>query len=99
MHRRPRRSSQVALASAIILLGAVSVASFYVTDPVTLFALVELASVATFFIFFVSVLPVAFPSKVRLEDVFTGGAAKPPYLSDEEIYAPQHPLRREGGER
>ena len=51
MHRRPRRSSQVALASAIILLGAVSVASFYVTDPVTLFALVELASVATFSMF------------------------------------------------
>ena len=99
MHRRLRRSSQVALVSAIILLGAVSVASFYVTDPVTLFALVELASVATFFIFFVSVLPVAFPSKVRLEDVFTGGVAKPPYLSDEEIYAPQHPLRREGGKR
>jgi len=34
-------------------------------------------------------IPALFPKKVRAEDIFTGGYAAPPYISDEELLSPR----------
>ena len=34
-------------------------------------------------------IPSLFPKKVRAEDIFTGGYAAPPYISDEELLSPR----------
>jgi|Deesub1362B_J571_1020462.scaffolds.fasta_scaffold04838_2 hypothetical protein len=34
-------------------------------------------------------IPVLFPKRVRAEDIFTGGYAAPPYISDEELLSPR----------
>ena len=56
---------------------------------------IDLAVVAVVYALLVLSLLAIFPKRVKPEAVFTGGAAKPPYISPEELYRPR--LRRGGG--
>lgn len=42
-------------------------------------------------------IPSLFPKKVRAEDIFTGGYAAPPYISDEELLSPRKKKEKESG--
>jgi hypothetical protein len=52
----------------------------------------ETAIIAIIFLFCVGLIPIIFPKRklmfAKELDIFTGGIAKPPYLTKEEIYVP-----------
>jgi len=52
----------------------------------------ETAVIAIIFLFCVGLIPIVFPKRKLMAakelDIFTGGTAKPPYLTKEEIYVP-----------
>ena len=47
----------------------------------------ELTIVCIIFLIIYLLIPYLRPKNVRPEDIFTGGASKPPYISSEELYA------------
>ena len=76
---------------ALVLSTASFVGLLFARDVVEFFLLAELISLAVFFILFSMIAPTLFPEKGTAGSVFTGGAAKPPYLQDQEVYIPPYP--------
>ena len=90
------RYGQVLTVSSVALL-CVGVVLFVASrflglpDPVPS-VFMDMAIVSVVYAVFVLCLLAVFPKRVEPEAVFTGGAAKPPYISAEELYRPR--LRR-----
>jgi len=66
----------------------------------------ETAVIAIIFLFCVGLIPIVFPKRKLISakelDIFTGGIAKPPYITKEEIYVPSllgKPSQKEVRER
>jgi len=74
---------------ALILLVIGSTLAIFSGNIIVLFLCAELVSVAALFTLFLVIIPALFPRKVEYIDTFTGGVAKPPYLSFDEVYAPK----------
>ena len=83
------------LVFAIIVLTASLIGIVLSRNLIELFLCAELISVVSFFLFFTIIIPAIFPSKVKPEAIFIGGAAKPPYIHDFELYTPKLPLLTE----
>ncbi|HID91032.1 TPA: hypothetical protein EYP44_03625 [Candidatus Bathyarchaeota archaeon] len=86
---------KIPLACALVVACVSSLCAFFVTDIVSLFLLIELASAASFYLLLVTAIPAIFPSEVKPGAVFIGGVAKPPYISKEELFRPATPLTLE----
>jgi len=85
------------LAVAIVCLCMILIP--FVNNIILQFLLVELTSVTLAYLVAITLLPVLFPAKVKLDRIFTGGVAKPPYIYPREIYRPTPPLKTEEGEK
>ncbi len=81
----------IASALMVVGMGGVVIASIY-GNFILLLAFVELATVAMFFILFLSLIPFFFPEKVKASSIFYCGLGKEPYISDEDVYQPRVPL-------
>ena len=76
------------LAFAITVLIAGFIGAIVHQTHVEFFFGVKLISVAYLYVFFTVIIPAVFPKKVKAEAVFTGGAAKAPYIRPDELYTP-----------
>lgn len=83
---------RIPFAFAILILTAGSFGIFLARNIIEIFLCAELVSIAFFYIFSTVIIPATFPRKANAEAIFLGGAAKPPYLSSEEVLSPQLPL-------
>jgi len=86
-------SLSLIIASSLIIVGMGGcIVSSIMGDFILLFAFVEVASVAMFFILTLSMIPAYFPDKVKADSIFYCGLGKEPYVSDEEVYRTNVPL-------
>lgn len=79
---------RVPLTFAIVVLTVGCIGAIVSRTHVEFFLGVELISVAYLYVFFSVIIPAVFPKKVKAEAVFTGGAARAPYIRSDELYAP-----------
>jgi len=90
--KHPEKTPLTVMTTVLIfgLLG-----SFFARTLVETFLCVELVTLSLMIMFFYVILPWVFPEKIVAEEVFTGGYAKPPYLSDNELLTPKIPFLKE----
>lgn len=93
------RKDAFPLAVAMILISLGGLGFIFARNLVEFFLLAELVAVSAFYIFFSVLIPSLFPETVKAEDIFTGGAAKPPYIHDDEVLRPVFPFLEEEEER
>jgi hypothetical protein len=71
------------------VLAAGSLGILVTRNIIEVFLCAELISIALFYVFFTSAIPIAFPQRKDPEAIFIGGAGKPPYVSADELLAPR----------
>jgi len=84
------RRFPLAFATFILTLGSFGIA--LAKSVIEVFLCAELVSIAFFYVFYIATIPAIFPRKTNSEAIFLGGAAKPPYVSSDEILSPQLPF-------
>ncbi|MFX1486825.1 MAG: hypothetical protein ACFFBS_07005 [Promethearchaeota archaeon] len=89
------RKDVLPLTVAMVILTLGSLGFIFARNLLEFFLLAELVAVATFFILFSVLIPSLFPEEVKTEEIFTGGAAKAPYISDDEVLRPVIPFLEE----
>lgn len=86
--RIKRRTTGVAL----VFLSLGIIGSMFSRNLVEFFLMAEVISITGFYIFFAIIVPELYPRKRTTEEIFLGGASKPPYINEYELYVPKSSL-------
>lgn len=77
---------------ALVFLSLGILGSLFSRNLVEAFLMTEVIVITGFYVFFSIIVPGLYPKKRNNEDIFLGGAARPPYIHEYELYVPKSAL-------
>jgi hypothetical protein len=87
-----RRIRRVTASVAIVFLSLGILGTLFSRNLVEFFLMAELITISGFHFLFAIIVPILYPAKRDAEEIFLGGAAKPPYIHEYELYVPEQDL-------